>query len=353
MDVSKHKNDQNHQGDDEAPNLVTESSAAGGSVINVLNVDKPEKQVDDLMTPMKEVESPAKEVSAVKELEMTKIKDSEFEEKRKEFMKHISLGDLTKDDPTQPPDYGAAPKFLHNHRNAKCCDKVYFFYPRTVMEEHRAANFKMTSEMLQDMRHDDDETKIMIQSLEVNIAKRFKQIDNNLSSFQATRMAIWDTFKWQVAKPAFYCYISELLALGQNSMLILMIKFINDPDMEFQYGVLYVIMFAILMTSNTLCRQQYIFSGYNLSINIRKALTGILYNKIERLTIKSLTETDSGKVISIISGDLQALTRPMCFIAIILVAPIINLTAYGILWVTCGIEYALITLAWWIFMMVA
>ena len=97
---------------------------------------------------------------------------------------------------------------------------------------------------------------------------------------------------------------SELLALGQNSMLILMIKFINDPDMEIQYGVLYVIIFALLMSANTLCRQQYIFSGYNLSINIRKSLTGILYNKIEKLTIKSLTETDSGKVISIISGDL-------------------------------------------------
>lgn len=41
-----------------------------------------------------------------------------------------------------------------------------------------------------------------------------------------------------------------------------------------------------------------------MSINIRKALTGALYNKIEKLTIKSLTETDSGKVISIISGDL-------------------------------------------------
>ena len=94
------------------------------------------------------------------------------------------------------------------------------------------------------------------------------------------------------------------------------------------------------------------YNGYNLSINIRKALTGILYNKIERLTIKSLTETDSGKVISIISGDLQGLTRPMCFITIILIAPIINFTAYAILWTTTGPEYALITLAWWVLMMI-
>ena len=89
-----------------------------------------------------------------------------------------------------------------------------------------------------------------------------------------------------------------------------------------------------------------------LSINIRKALTGILYSKIERLTIKSLTETDSGKVISIISGDIQGLTRPMCFISIILVAPVINVTAYIIMWKTSGLEFSLITLGWWIVMMV-
>ena len=90
-----------------------------------------------------------------------------------------------------------------------------------------------------------------------------------------------------------------------------------------------------------------------MSINIRKALTIALYNKIEKLTIKSLTETDSGKVISIISGDLQALTRPMCFISIIIAAPLINLTAYIVLWRTSGLEFSLITAAWWMVLLVA
>jgi uncharacterized membrane-anchored protein YitT (DUF2179 family) len=43
----------------------------------------------------------------------------------------------------------------------------------------------------------------------------------------------------------------------------------------------------------------------------------------------------------------------MCFIAIILVAPAINLTAYVIMWKTSGPEFSLITLAWWIVMMFA
>jgi len=115
------------------------------------------------MTPVPEMRTP------VKEVEMTEV-----EERRKEILKHISLGDLTKDDPTQPPDYGEAPKFLHDHRNANCCNRICFFYPRTVMEAHRKSDHKMTSEMLQDLRHDDEETKIMVDALEANIDIRFK-----------------------------------------------------------------------------------------------------------------------------------------------------------------------------------
>ena len=70
------------------------------------------------------------------------------------------------------------------------------------------------------------------------------------------------------------------------------------------------------------------------------------------MTIKSLTETDSGKVISIISGDLQAIARPLCFTSIILAAPFVNLTAYIVLAITSGVEYALITFAWWILLII-
>jgi len=112
----------------------------------------------------------------------------------------------------------------------------------------------MTGEMLEDMRMDDDETNRIIATLELNLKKRFDEGGENVNAYDATKMAIWDSFKTEVYKSAGFCYLSELLALGQNSMLILMIAFINDPNIEFQYGVAYVLMFAFLMTSNTLCR---------------------------------------------------------------------------------------------------
>lgn len=146
--------------------------------------------------------------------------------------------------------------------------------------------------------------------------------------------------------------MGELCSIGYNSMLILIIGYIADDSIEVKWGIIYVAIFSLLMFMSAYFRNRFIFEGYNTSLNLRKTITIALYNKIERLTIKSLTETDSGKVISIISGDLQAIARPLCFSSIILAAPFVNLTAYIVIALTSGLEYALITLAWWIFLLI-
>ena len=135
-------------------------------------------------------------------------------------------------------------------------------------------------------------------------------------------------------------------------MLILLIGYITDDAMEPKWGIIYVAIFSILMFFSAYSRNRFIFEGYNAAINVRKTITGAMYNKMERLTIKSLTETDSGKVISIISGDLQAILRPMCLMSIIIAAPFVNLTAYIVLAFTSGIEASLITFAWWMVLLI-
>jgi len=41
-----------------------------------------------------------------------------------------------------------------------------------------------------------------------------------------------------------------------------------------------------------------------MAINIRKVLVSSIYDKVGKLSIKSLTETNSGKLISLVSSDL-------------------------------------------------
>lgn len=68
--------------------------------------------------------------------------------------------------------------------------------------------------------------------------------------------------------------------------------------------------------------------------------------------MKSLTETNSGKLITIVSGDIQAIERALGAAPIILAAPFVNIIAYLILGFSAGWEYAGITFAIWIIIMI-
>ena len=41
-----------------------------------------------------------------------------------------------------------------------------------------------------------------------------------------------------------------------------------------------------------------------MSVKLRRILVGALYDKTTRLSVKGMTETNSGKLISLINGDL-------------------------------------------------
>jgi ABC-type multidrug transport system fused ATPase/permease subunit len=59
-------------------------------------------------------------------------------------------------------------------------------------------------------------------------------------------------------------------------------------------------------------------------------------HKISKLNMKSLTETNSGKLITIVSGDIQSIERPLALVSIFLAAPFINIVAYIVIGFTSG-----------------
>jgi ABC-type multidrug transport system fused ATPase/permease subunit len=89
------------------------------------------------------------------------------------------------------------------------------------------------------------------------------------------------------------------------------------------------------------------------AVRIRKTLIAAMYSKVSKLSMKSLTETNSGKLITIVSGDIQAIERPLAMIPIVFAAPLINLIAFLVLLFIIGWEYGLITIATWILIMIA
>ena len=94
------------------------------------------------------------------------------------------------------------------------------------------------------------------------------------------------------------------------------------------------------------------FNGYKTAINIRKVLITGMYEKVTKLSMKSLTETNSGKLITIVNGDIQAIERNLTLAPMVISAPLTNLVAYIVLYYTGGWESSLITFSIWMIIMI-
>jgi len=64
--------------------------------------------------------------------------------------------------------------------------------------------------------------------------------------------------------------------------------------------------------------------------------------------MKSLTETNSGKLVTMVSGELAAIERPLAIVGTLVAAPLINITAYIILGLTTDWIYSAVAFVMWI-----
>jgi ABC-type multidrug transport system fused ATPase/permease subunit len=83
-----------------------------------------------------------------------------------------------------------------------------------------------------------------------------------------------------------------------------LISFLSNPEATTGEGIVNIVVFAILMLCSALFRNYYVFDGYCLAVTLRKTLVSALYVKVSKLSMRSLAETNSGKLITIVSGDI-------------------------------------------------
>ena len=91
--------------------------------------------------------------------------------------------------------------------------------------------------------------------------------------------------------------------------------------------------------------------GFEFSIKLRRLLVAALYDKVVNLSVKSMTETNSGKLVSLISADLFSIERGFAFPPIMIASPLVNLVAYFFLAKTVGWQYTLVTFGVWCLLM--
>ena len=122
-------------------------------------------------------------------------------------------------------------------------------------------------------------------------------------------------------------YISETIGIGYITLLIYLIRYLNNPEIDIWYGMMLSGLFGACMFLQVILKNNYMIHGAMMAIRIRKCMVGAMYDKIINLSMKSLSETNSGKLITIVSGELAGLERPMCISGSMIAAPFLNLTA--------------------------
>jgi len=85
-----------------------------------------------------------------------------------------------------------------------------------------------------------------------------------------------------------------------------------------------------------------------MTVKMRKVFVSAMYDKVGVLSIKSLTETNSGKLITLISSDIFVLERAICFTPFLLAAPFIVALSLFFIYLSSEWFYVISTLIVWL-----
>ena len=166
-----------------------------------------------------------------------------------------------------------------------------------------------------------------------------------------TRSATISTVGCQFFTTALICLCAEVTTLGSLFLIRYLAKYLAEEENDTQRAAILVGSFAMCTLLSSLLKNFYIYYGYVMSLEFRKIMVASIYDKVGKLSMRSLTQTNSGKLITLASSDIFTLERPLSMAPFALVAPLINLASYALIWHISGWQYALVIFGLWILML--
>jgi ABC-type multidrug transport system fused ATPase/permease subunit len=109
-----------------------------------------------------------------------------------------------------------------------------------------------------------------------------------------------------------------------------------------------VAIYASAIFVSALFRNYYIFLGYAMAVKMRKVFVSAMYDKVGNLSMKSLTETNSGKLITLISSDIFIVERAITMTPFILASPFIVILCLFLIYLSSEWFYVISTLIVWL-----
>jgi hypothetical protein len=123
-------------------------------------------------------------------------------------------------------------------------------------------------------------------------------------------------------------YFAELTSLFYCFLLRYILQYLRDENAEKQTGIILVLIFSGTILIGNFLRNHYIFNGLIMGVRFRKTLVGAMFNKVGRMSMKSMARTNSGKLVALISADIMQIERPMTMICLAISGGFLNLTVF-------------------------
>lgn len=163
-----------------------------------------------------------------------------------------------------------------------------------------------------------------------NILHEMESKSDNFDYKNNMLKLVLKTFKWHIALVVMWGMMAELLAVFNLWFTSFFVNWLQG-DGDAWEGYLYALIFCLLFYIVQTFRVNYFFAANYLGINIRKAISGIMYRKALRLSQKSKAISSTGKIVTIVSGELQAIDWGIQMAPYIIIAPVSTVLAFALI----------------------
>ena len=123
--------------------------------------------------------------------------------------------------------------------------------------------------------------------------------------------------------------LHEIMLVSMYINSLLLIQWINDDTKDEAQGIWRSILFLTIIFLSITCKNMFVLYARLVAVGINKCVASVLYSKVLRLSQKSLALTSTGKLITLVSGELQTIEKTFWYIPLFIVNFLIIFIFFG------------------------
>ena len=139
---------------------------------------------------------------------------------------------------------------------------------------------------------------------------------------------IWATFKLDIILMFILCALNEGLIMGIYLNSILLVHWIHNGEGEAD-GVWRCLVFLLNGFLSTLVKSYFMLHSKLLAVNVNKCVSTVLYNKVLKMSQKSLVVTSTGKLVTLVSGELQTIEKTFWYVPMFIINVFLLFILFG------------------------